>query len=194
MRERARAVPFGVPLEGRRAARRGAPLAHQDHARVLPGDGEGAARGASLRTSRDHRGPNRARPARVSRLGGSGNEVKRSLLLVLFVVCAPALAQLKLGQPVLLEPEKAFRFSAHALSDAAIEVRFDIADGYYLYRERMRFVAEGARLGKPEFPQGIRHKDEFFGEMQIYRKEVRVRVPVDGAGPFDLTVSSQGCA
>ncbi len=120
--------------------------------------------------------------------------MKRLFFLLLLFVCAPTLAQLKLGQPELLEPEKAFRFSVRPLADAALEVRFDIAEGYYLYRERFRFAAEGARLGKPEFPQGIVHKDEFFGEMQIYRKEVRVRIPVQGGGPVDLTVTSQGCA
>ena len=110
-------------------------------------------------------------------------------------LCAPAAAQLKLGSADnLLEPEKAFRFSARAAGDA-VEVSFAIADGYYLYRERFRFDAQGdVRLGKPEFPPGIAHKDEFFGEMQIYRKEVRILVPAQGSGTLDLKVTSQGCA
>ncbi len=88
------------------------------------------------------------------------------------LLCASAAAQLFGKSDELLEPEKAFRFSARALDDGAIEVHFAIADGYYMYRERFRFDAQGAdaRLGKPEFPPGIAHKDEFFGEMQIYRK------------------------
>jgi len=94
----------------------------------------------------------------------------------------------------LLEPEKAFRFSARPVDDA-VEVRFAIAEGYYMYRERFRFEAQGAVLGKPEFPQGIAHRDEFFGEMQIYRKEVRIRVPVrNTGGSVALKVTSQGCA
>jgi len=119
--------------------------------------------------------------------------VKR-LLLLLLLAFQPALAALNLGSTDnLLEPEKAFRFSAQAL-DGAVEVRFAIADGYYLYRDRMKFEATGARLGKAEFPPGLAHKDEFFGEQQIYRKEVRVRVPAEAAGAFDLKVTSQGCA
>ena len=38
----------------------------------------------------------------------------------------------------------------------AVEVRFAIADGYYLYRDRFSFAAEGnpaVRLGAPEFPR-----------------------------------------
>jgi thiol:disulfide interchange protein DsbD len=119
--------------------------------------------------------------------------VKR-LLFLLLVLCQPALAALNLGSTDnLLEPEKAFRFSAQAV-EGAVEVRFRIAEGYYLYRDRMKFEATGARLGKAEFPPGLSHKDEFFGEQQIYRKEVRIRVPAEAAGGFDLKVTSQGCA
>ena len=118
----------------------------------------------------------------------------KRLLFVLLLACQPAFAALNLGSTDnLLEPEKAFRFSAQAV-DGAVEVRFAIADGYYLYRDRMKFEAAGARLGKAEFPPGLLHKDEFFGEQQIYRKEVRVRVPAEAAGAFDLKVTSQGCA
>jgi len=128
---------------------------------------------------------------------GGNHDLKKAILLVLFALLAtPAFAQLKLGASTdnLLEPEKAFRFSARALDASSVEVRFEIASGYYLYRERFRFAAEGAKLGAPEFPEGIPHKDEFFGEMHIYRKEVRVRIPVEAAGAFDLKVTSQGCA
>ena len=119
----------------------------------------------------------------------------RLLLLALFALAAPSAAALNLGGSTdnLLEPEKAFRFSAQAL-DGAVEVRYVIADGYYLYRDRFRFEATGARLGKADFPPGIVHKDEFFGEQQIYRKEVRVRVPAEAGGAFELKVISQGCA
>lgn len=124
--------------------------------------------------------------------------MKRVLYIVLLLVaCAPAWAQLKLGSADdLLEPEKAFRFSARAL-DGAVEVDFAIADGYYMYRDKFRFAAEGnpaVRLGTPELPPGLRHKDEFFGEVETYRKSVRIRVPAQGEGRFDLKVISQGCA
>jgi len=126
--------------------------------------------------------------------------MKRLLLaLAACLVCAPAFGQLKLGASTdnLLEPERAFRFSARALEGSAIEVAFDIADGYYLYRDRFRFSTEGnpgVHLGAPEFPRGLKHKDEFFGEVEIYRKEVRIRLPVQGDGRFGLKVLSQGCA
>jgi thiol:disulfide interchange protein DsbD len=97
----------------------------------------------------------------------------------------------------LLEPEKAFRFSARVLDARAIEVHFAIADGYYLYRERFKFSAQGnpaIRLGTPQLPRGIAHKDEFFGSVETYRQQVAIRIPVEGSGRFDLRVTSQGCA
>jgi thioredoxin:protein disulfide reductase len=124
--------------------------------------------------------------------------VKRFLwMLMLCLAAAPAAAQF-FGKKTdeLLEPDKAFRFSARA-SAGEVEVRFAIADGYYMYRDKFRFAAEGnpqVRLGAPQFPAGARHKDEFFGETETYRKQVAIRIPVQGEGRFDLKVVSQGCA
>jgi thiol:disulfide interchange protein DsbD len=125
----------------------------------------------------------------------------RLLAVTLSLVAAPAFAQLKLGASAdeLLEPEKAFQFSARALDAKAIEVNFAIADGYYMYRDKFRFTLDapaGAKLGVPEMPAGIRKKDEFFGEIETYRKQVSIRIPVEGAAArtLQLTVRSQGCA
>ncbi len=129
--------------------------------------------------------------------------MRRLLLFVLsLALCGPVLAQFKPGGSVdeLLEPEKAFRFSVRQVDEGSIEVRFDIAPGYYMYRERFRFELESppqARLGAARFPAGQKHKDEFFGETETYRGEARVRIPVDGAAPgtlLQLVVTSQGCA
>lgn len=126
--------------------------------------------------------------------------MKLFALLLAFVLATPAFGQLKLGGSTdnLLEPEKAFRFSARALDASTIEVHFAIADGYYLYRERFKFAAAGdAKLGAPDLPRGLRHKDEFFGEVETYRKNVAIRIPVertDAGNSVKLSVISQGCA
>ncbi len=123
--------------------------------------------------------------------------MRRLALIVLLLLCAlpPARAA---NADDLLEPDKAFRFSALALDAATVEVRYAIADGYYLYRERFRFAAEPASvtLGPPQFPKGQVHEDKFFGKQEIYRKEVRIRLPVEAAGAegLKLLVTSQGCA
>ena len=51
------------------------------------------------------------------------------------------------GEP--LPVEQAFRATARALDDHTVEIRFQSADGYYLYRPRFKFDAEGvSRLTK----------------------------------------------
>ncbi|MGC3963142.1 MAG: protein-disulfide reductase DsbD [Rhodocyclaceae bacterium] len=96
-----------------------------------------------------------------------------------------------------LPPEQAFRFSARAISETAVEVRFEVQPGYYLYRDRTRIAAVGATAGQPEFPAGGEiHEDEFFGKQTIYRGPTTFRIPVDAplGRDFTLTVTAQGCA
>jgi thiol:disulfide interchange protein DsbD len=112
-------------------------------------------------------------------------------LLVGLAATAPVLAQ------DILEPEMAFRFSAHAIDDRTIEVRYRIEDGYYMYRDRFRFAAEPAevKLGPAAFPPGKIKQDEFFGKVETYRGDLAIRVPVEaGADRIKLAVTSQGCA
>jgi thiol:disulfide interchange protein DsbD len=127
----------------------------------------------------------------------------RLLAVLAALVATPAMAQLILGasSDKLLEPEKAFQFSARAVAPDAVQVDFRIADGYYMYRDKFHFALASppdAKLGKPEFPAGITEKDEYFGEMVIYRKAVSIRVPVERSSPqattLQLKVRSQGCA
>jgi thiol:disulfide interchange protein DsbD len=99
----------------------------------------------------------------------------------------------------LLEPEQAFRLSARARDAQTVDVRFEIADGYYLYRNKFRFSAEPPEvaLGTPQLPRGEIKKDEFFGEVETFRREVRIGLPLTapaGARELKLTVVSQGCA
>ena len=123
--------------------------------------------------------------------------MRRLLLLALLLVSVLRLAH-GANTDELLEPDKAFRFSARALDAGTAEVRYAIADGYYLYRERFRFAAEPATvaLGRPQFPKGEIHEDQFFGKQETYRKEVRIRLPIESSGTdrVKLLVTSQGCA
>jgi thioredoxin:protein disulfide reductase len=100
-------------------------------------------------------------------------------------------------QPKLLPPEQAFRLSARALDASTIEARFDVADGYYLYRDKMRFTTEPAVAGQAELPPGKLKHDAFFGDVATYRGVVLVRVPLAQAAAgatITLHADSQGCA
>jgi thiol:disulfide interchange protein DsbD len=104
------------------------------------------------------------------------------------------------GEDEFLEPQQAFRFSASLRSNASFEVRFVIAEGYYMYRDRFRFSVEptSVALGSPVFPPGQWHEDEFFGRSEVYRREVMITIPIEAVDVANealrLVVVSQGCA
>jgi thiol:disulfide interchange protein DsbD len=95
-----------------------------------------------------------------------------------------------------LPPEQAFRMSARMVDAQTAEVNYQIADGYYMYRDRFHFSAQGATVGEALFPAGKVKFDENFGkEVETYHNGVVVRLPVSGvSGAFRLDVNSQGCA
>lgn len=121
--------------------------------------------------------------------------LKRILVVFIWLAAAAAGA----AEPDLLEPDKAFRFSARALGADAVEIRYQVAQGYYLYRDKFKFVIEPASVtaGEPLLPPGRRQKDEFFGEVEVYRGEVQIRLPLSNAAAGEtvtLIATSQGCA
>ena len=94
-----------------------------------------------------------------------------------------------------LEPEVAFKFSARMLDPQTVAVTYEIADKYYMYRERFKFKADGATLGAPQMPAGkIKFDDTFQKNVESYRKSVTITIPVRTSGMFTLTVTGQGCA
>ena len=118
------------------------------------------------------------------------------LLLALGLSCLPFSAS---AADELLEVDKAFRLSARALDAGTLEVRYDIANGYYMYRDKFRFALEpaGVQAGTPQMPAGKVKKDEFFGDVETYRKQVVIRLPFEAAAGRDsvtLKATSQGCA
>ncbi|MEO5574104.1 MAG: protein-disulfide reductase DsbD domain-containing protein, partial [Gammaproteobacteria bacterium] len=100
----------------------------------------------------------------------------------------------------LLPVEQAFKLSTTFKDPQTLRAQWDIADGYYLYRKRFDFKTgtAGIELGAAVFPAGKIKNDEFFGEMEIYRHQVVIDIPVTRAtndtSAFNLTTVSQGCA
>ncbi|MEW6515169.1 MAG: protein-disulfide reductase DsbD [Pseudomonadota bacterium] len=111
-------------------------------------------------------------------------------LLAFFWLAFSGLAQA--AEP--LDPEQAYKFSARALDEKTIEARWDITPDYYMYREKIAFRADGAKLGTPELPKGKEKDDEFFGKVETYRGTLTIRIPViEGSGTLMLKADSQGC-
>ncbi|EIC23500.1 protein-disulfide reductase DsbD [Thiorhodovibrio frisius] len=99
-----------------------------------------------------------------------------------------------------LPVEQAFQPEVAALSANELVVRWQIAPGYYLYQNKLRFRTEtpGVTLGQPQLPPAEVRQDQFFGQVDIYRDQLEVRIPVERgentAAPLTLLARFQGCA
>src|SRR5438874_5616262 len=99
-----------------------------------------------------------------------------------------------------LQPDQAFRFDALAAGADRARLNWEIAEGYYLYRTRIKVSTPSrqAQLGAPQMPGGEFKTDEYFGKQEIYHHELAATVPVAraGGGAFELPleVTYQGCA
>lgn len=102
-------------------------------------------------------------------------------------------------EATLLPPEKAFQADAEGSAEG-IRITWSIADGYYLYATKFRFHAStpAVVLGEPTLPKGEVKQDPFFGELEIFRHQVTVVLPMTLDGPpldaIELQATSQGCA
>ena len=112
-----------------------------------------------------------------------------------------------LGQPTdgggneFLNPEIAFMLSTDARDAYELVARFDIADGYYLYRHRFDFAVTGAPgvvLDSTQLPDGKAKEDPYFGRQEVYYHSVEAVLQLQRATtePVSLTleVGYQGCA
>ncbi len=99
-----------------------------------------------------------------------------------------------------LPPDQAFRFDALPEGSDRVRLNWEIAEGYYLYRARIKVTTSSpsAQLGAPEMPAGDIKTDEYFGRQEVYHHELIASVPVarasGGALELPLEVTYQGCA
>ena len=99
-----------------------------------------------------------------------------------------------------LPPDEAFRFDALADGSDRVRLSWQIADGYYLYRARIKVAttAPNVQLGAPALPGGQVKNDEYFGRQEVYHHELNATVPVvrpaGGTLEVPLQVTYQGCA
>lgn len=98
-----------------------------------------------------------------------------------------------------LDPEVAFRPTARALDATHIELRFDIAPDYYLYRERLNAQVEPAsvQIAELRIPPGkVKYDETFEKDVEYFRGSVTMTVALAQAPttPFKLSFGNQGCA
>jgi thiol:disulfide interchange protein DsbD len=103
------------------------------------------------------------------------------------------------GEGGFLPVDEAFALSAASSSPDRVSLRWEIADDYYLYRDKVKLavVDQAATLGAPQFPPGTVHVDDYFGEQVVYYGELLADVPVSappGTQTLALDVTFMGCA
>jgi thiol:disulfide interchange protein DsbD len=117
--------------------------------------------------------------------------MRRILLSVLWLLIAalPAAAQ----APKLLPVEEAFRISVTRESAERLQFHWQIADGYYMYREFLeaRNAADSAALSLETDAGIVEEADANFGASEVYYGSATGRVDV--AGVARLAITYQGC-
>ncbi len=105
------------------------------------------------------------------------------------------------GDEGFLKPEQAFKLSLQARDAQTLLADFEVAPGYYLYRERISFKLKAGASGSissVELPRGEMKNDANFGDMEVYHQPFQALVKLQHAGPLPAVVtvqaSFQGCS
>ena len=110
----------------------------------------------------------------------------------------------------LLPAEEAFRLAIEPLAPDRLRLRWTIAPGTFLYRDKLALKLEdpaGATMGEVNWPEAelvanAVRPDGSLGDVHLYREDLEVEVPIAGlpadavtqAQAIALTASFQGCA
>jgi thiol:disulfide interchange protein DsbD len=98
----------------------------------------------------------------------------------------------------LLPVDQAFTMNARFDKPNELTVAWQIAPGYYLYRDKLTFTATGRiELGAASLPPGVAHTDDNFGAVDVFYDYVEAKVPLARASPdaldVELVAAFQGC-
>ena len=100
----------------------------------------------------------------------------------------------------LLPPDQAFQFTSKVKKADKLLLSGDIANGYYLYRNKFKFVSltPGIKMGEQSFPASETKHDATFGTVEIFRDHFEVELTIERQDPklnkLMLEVTFQGCA
>lgn len=109
------------------------------------------------------------------------------------------------NQDQFLPVDQAFRFDAIASGPDRVQLTWQIAPGYYLYRSRLKFALDDkaanpppVQIGAPQLPKGDEKQDEYFGKQEVYHLQLEATLPIARAAgaalELPLKVTYQGCA
>ncbi|KFX64460.1 protein-disulfide reductase [Burkholderia sp. K24] len=127
-------------------------------------------------------------------MGDTLNRALRIALGLLFVLTS--LAAHAVDESDLLPPDQAFPLKVTLSAPQQVVLDFDTHPGYYLYRDRFSFAADGVPIKPDRMPPGELKNDPTFGMVTVYHRPVQFRIalPRAIAASVVLSVTSQGCA
>jgi len=121
------------------------------------------------------------------------------LLATLLLAATGAFAQSTSPGDGLLPVTQAFALKPVIAKPDTINLHFDIAPHYYLYRGRIhaKILTAGVTAGALQTPAGIKEHDPYLGDVEIYHDAVEASLPYGAAGVMPATlkvaVTYQGC-
>ncbi|HXD36725.1 MAG TPA: protein-disulfide reductase DsbD [Rhodanobacter sp.] len=121
------------------------------------------------------------------------------LLATLLLAATGAFAQSTSPGDGLLPVTQAFALKPVIAKPGTINLHFDIAPHYYLYRGRIhaKILTAGVTAGALQTPAGIKEHDPYLGDVEIYHDAVEASLPYGAAGVMPATlkvaVTYQGC-
>ena len=126
--------------------------------------------------------------------------LKKLLTILVFIMSTSVgyCEVLKNENPTFLPPDEAFIPYINYQGNDYIQIRWDIKDGYYLYMGMFEFSTDdpNIKITKVLMPDGVKKKDEFFGNVDVYYKLAEANVYLEQPinKNINLIVKYQGCA
>jgi thioredoxin:protein disulfide reductase len=93
-----------------------------------------------------------------------------------------------------LPVDEAFKVEAGLVDASHAQLKFTVAPGHYLYRERIQLVLPVGDTAKITLPAGETKNDPNFGEQQVFHHDTLAEVTFTGVAPDTLQVRYQGCS
>jgi len=118
---------------------------------------------------------------------------RRLAIAAFLLLCGPsALAADTVSNGKFLRADQAFTYDVAASKGGTLNITWDIAPGYYLYRHQFKIEGDNQPISAVRFPDGELIEDDFLGESEVYHNQVSVSV--DPGRARRLNITWQGCA
>ncbi len=94
-----------------------------------------------------------------------------------------------------LQVHEAFPLSVVAIDAQTLVISWLVQEDYYLYKDKMSFIADGAKILNINFPEAKLKHDEFFGEVRVYEKPIEILITLSEIQNdlLTLNIEYQGC-